>query len=134
MALPVIDKKAETTASDAVINIQPLSVLTSSEVRNKDDQKLGKLKELMIDTKSGKTIYAVMSFGGFWGMGEKLSAIPWSAIGFNNIDKRFVLDIEVGRLKAAPSFYKDKWPNMNDINWVKKVNTFYINAKHKIAK
>lgn len=69
----------------------------------------------MIDLESGRVAYAVLSFGGFLGMGDKLFAIPWSSLA--NVDKEL--------LKAAPGFDKDHWPNMADHTWGAKVYTYY---------
>ena len=58
----------------------------------------------MLDVPSGRVAYAVLSFGGFLGMGEKLFAVPWSALTLDTVNKRFVLDVTKERLKDAPGF------------------------------
>jgi hypothetical protein len=74
---------------------------------------------------SGSVCYAVLSSGGFLGMGEKLFAVPWSALTLDTENKRFVLDVEVDRLKNAPGFDKDQWPNMADASWAKSIHSYY---------
>lgn len=54
--------------------------LVGNDVYNRNDEDLGDIKEIMLDMRSGQVAYAVMSFGGFLGMGEKLFAVPWSAL------------------------------------------------------
>src|SRR5664279_5519617 len=54
--------------------------LIGNDVYNHKDEDVGDIKEIMLDTQSGKVIYAVLSFGGFLGMGEKLFAVPWNAL------------------------------------------------------
>lgn len=58
----------------------------------------------MLDMRSGRVSYAVLSFGGFLGMGQKLFAVPWEALELDTSEKRFVLNVEKGRLKDAPGF------------------------------
>ena len=56
------------------------NTLLGNDVYNKDGQDLGDIKEFMIDMASGKIAYAVLSFGGLLGMGDKLFAVPWAAL------------------------------------------------------
>src|ERR1035437_8964688 len=79
----------------------------------------------MIDLETGRIAYAVLSFGGFLGMGDKLFAIPWSALALDTVEKRFILNVEKELLKHAPGFDKDHWPNMADHGWGAKVFTYY---------
>jgi sporulation protein YlmC with PRC-barrel domain len=101
------------------------STLIGDNVYNHKDENLGDIKEIMLDTMSGKVMYAVLSFGGFLGMGEKLFAVPWSALTLDTKNKRFVLNVEKDRLKLAPGFDKDKWPNMSDQSWAKEIDSYY---------
>ena len=101
------------------------STLIGNDVYNHKDEDLGDIKEIMLDTQSGKVIYAVLSFGGFLGMGEKLFAVPWNALKLDTKNKRFVLNVEKDRLKLAPGFDKDKWPNMSDPSWAKEIQSYY---------
>ena len=85
----------------------------------------GDIKEIMLDVRSGTVSYAVLSFGGFLGMGEKLFAVPWNALTLDTVNKRFVLNVEKQRLENAPGFDKDSWPNMADESWASEIHTFY---------
>lgn len=95
------------------------------EVYNQSEDRLGKLKEFMLDLHSGRICYAVMSSGGFLGMGEKLFAIPWRALTLDAENACFVLDIAEERLINSPGFDKRHWPDMRDADWVKDIDTFY---------
>lgn len=79
----------------------------------------------MIDMRSGRIAYAVLSFGGVLGMGEKLFAIPWSALKLDTVNKRFILGIDKDRLNDAPGFDKDAWPRMADRNWATQIHSYY---------
>jgi len=101
------------------------STLNGDDVYNKTGEKLGSIKELMLDIENGNVCYAVLSFGGFLSLGEKLFAVPWSALTVDTKNKRFVIDTDEERLKTAPGFDVDHWPNMADTTWEKSVQTFY---------
>ena len=99
--------------------------LLDNDVYNKAGEELGDIKEFMIDMASGKVAYAVLSFGGMLGMGDKLFAVPWPALALDTANKRFTLDIVKSSLKDAPGFDKDKWPSMADPTWAGGVHKFY---------
>lgn len=99
--------------------------LTGDKVVNPQKENLGKIEHLMIDLANGRIAYAVLSFGGFLGMGDKLFAIPWSALTVDTVEKQFILNVDKEVLKRAPGFDKDDWPNMADRSWGTKVFTYY---------
>ena len=99
--------------------------LVGNDVYNHKDEDLGDIKEIMLDMRSGNVGYAVLSFGGFLGMGEKLFAVPWRALTLDTVNKRFVLNVEKERLKDAPGFDKDHWPNMADQTWTRQIHAYY---------
>ena len=99
--------------------------LVGNDVSNHKGEHLGDIKEIMLDMRSGRVAYAVLSFGGFLGMGEKLFAVPWNALILDTKNKRFVLNVERDRLKGAPGFDKDHWPNMSDQAWAKEIHSYY---------
>ena len=99
--------------------------LIGDSVVNGAEENLGDIKEIMLDMNTGQVAYAVLAFGGFLGMGEKLFAVPWQALHLDTANHRFVLNVEKERLKTAPGFNKDSWPDMSDITWANQVHTFY---------
>ncbi len=99
--------------------------LSGNDVYNQKGEDLGDIKEIMLDMRSGKVSYAVLSFGGFLGMGEKLFAVPWGALTLDTENKRFVLNVDKERLKNAPGFDQEKWPNMADQAWSNEIHTYY---------
>lgn len=99
--------------------------LVGNDVRNQEGEGVGQIKEIMLDMVSGKVSYAVLSFGSFLGMGEKLFAVPWDALTLDTDNKCFVLNIERARLERAPGFHKRNWPNMADQAWVKEIHSYY---------
>ena len=99
--------------------------LLGNDVYNTADEDLGDIKEIMLDMQSGKVSYAVLSFGGFLGMGTKLFAVPWEALKLDTANHRFTLDATKDRLKDAPGFDDDHWPDMADPTWATGVHKFY---------
>ncbi|NDP40436.1 MAG: PRC-barrel domain containing protein [Rhodoferax sp.] len=101
------------------------NTLNGNDVYNHLDEDLGDIKEIMLDMRSGRVAYAVLSFGGFLSMGEKLFAVPWSALTLDTENKRFVLNVDKARLESAPGFDADQWPDMADQSWAKGIHAYY---------
>ena len=101
------------------------STISGDDVYNRQGDKLGSIKDLMMDIHSGRVCYAVLSFGGFLSLGEKLFAVPWSALAVDTENKRLLLDTNEERLKEARGFDKDNWPNMADPSWEKSIHSYY---------
>ena len=99
--------------------------LAGDRVRNAAGEDLGKIEEIMLDVESGKVAYAVLSFGGFLGMGNKLFALPWEALGLNQDDHEFILDVDKATLEQAPGFDKENWPDMADPTWGSQIHSHY---------
>lgn len=99
--------------------------LLGNTVANRDGEDLGDIKELMIDMATGTVAYAVLSFGGVLGLGDKLFAVPWSALALDTEHKRFTLHVPKDALKKAPGFDKAHWPSMTDSAWAGDLHTFY---------
>ena len=99
--------------------------LIGNDVYNHKDEDLGDIKEIMLDVPNGRIAYAVLSFGGFLGMGDKLFAVPWEALKLDTENECFVLNVEKERLENAPGFDPDRWPDMADSTWQSEVHSYY---------
>jgi sporulation protein YlmC with PRC-barrel domain len=96
----------------------PVRFLTASsimadKVLNPQKEKLGSIKDIMIDIQNGKIEYVVIELGGFLGIGEKFFAIPFSLLRVDTKNHAFILDQDKETLQAAPGFDKDHWPETN---------------------
>lgn len=105
--------------------VMAADTLEGDAVVNAAGEDLGKIRDIMLDVRTGRVAYAVLSCGGFLGMGNKLFAVPWSALTLDADRKCFVLDVEKQRLESAPGFDKDHWPSMADPAWASQVHTYY---------
>ncbi len=101
------------------------STMIGDSVRNLEGEDLGKIEEIMLDTQTGRIAYAVLSFGGIMGMGNKLFAIPWGALTLDADSHEFILNVPKDRLKNAPGFDKDNWPTHADQSWMSEVYSYY---------
>lgn len=101
------------------------SSLVGTTVQNSAREDLGEIKDLMIDLSEGRIAYAVLSFGGFLGMGDKLFAIPWEAFQVVQEEEILILNVAKEKLEQAPGFDKDNWPDMADVTWGKSVHSYY---------
>jgi sporulation protein YlmC with PRC-barrel domain len=121
---PTVEKAKAPVIYDAVFRVSKIDGMT---VRNKAGEDIGHVDELVFDIKSGKVKYSALSFGGFAGFGNKLFAIPMTAFTLKHgAEETFlVLDIDAERLKSAPGFDKEHWPDTADPNWAAEIDKFY---------
>jgi sporulation protein YlmC with PRC-barrel domain len=118
--------KIKHTDSDKRLRrVMAASSLAGDRVKNAAGEDLGKVKELMIDVPSGKIAYAVLSFGGMLGMGDKLFAVPFAAFTLDEDEKEFILNADKSTLESATGFDKDNWPDMADPTWGRDVYSHY---------
>jgi sporulation protein YlmC with PRC-barrel domain len=99
--------------------------LIGTKVINTAREDLGNIDDLAIDASNGRVAYAILSFGGWLGMGNKYFAIPWEALNFDPAEKAVVLNVDKARLKNAPGFDKDDWPDMSDRGWGSSLYSYY---------
>lgn len=143
---PAQDKPGKTPAPPAQTAPKPADAgtgpfvhsaehLIGMEIKNTAGEKLGKVEDLVVYS-NGNIAYAVLSFGGVLGMGDKHFAIPWGCLGGPASrtdrtirDDHVVLAVDKERLKAAPGFDKNNWPKLADVAWCAEVDKYYANEK-----
>ena len=125
--MPVMqtNKIKQTDPDNKFRRVLSASTLSGNSVRNTAGDNLGTIDEIMIDIPTGRVAYAVLSFGGFLGMGDKLFAVPWSALKVDEDEKCFILNVDKPTIEAAPGFDKDNWPNMSDTTWGSEISSYY---------
>lgn len=101
------------------------SNISGTRVMNPAGEDLGKIEDLMLDLDQGRVAYAVLSFGGFMGMGDKLFAIPFQALKQDGSNNRLILNVDKDKLKNAPGFDKDNWPSTADRTWGSQIHSHY---------
>lgn len=95
-------------------HVQRASKLMGMTVKNQQDEKLGKVENILVDIQSGRIVAVVVSSVGFLGMGNELSAVPPTALSFNGDRDTIQLDATRDVLVAAPHFKADQWPDFNE--------------------
>ncbi|UFX47353.1 PRC-barrel domain-containing protein [Bradyrhizobium sp. 41S5] len=116
MAVEVATRPHQLIASDRV---------EGTAVRRANGDMIGHIERLMIDKISGKVSYAVLSFGGFLGIGTNLLPLPWARLHYNPKFEAYELDIEDDELKRAPSFRADKDFDWGDRSQEVELHRFY---------
>ena len=102
-----------------------VSQILGGKVENAAGEHLGKIEDLVIDHLQGRVAYAILSFGGFLGVGNKLFAVPLPALSYRPTEDTFVLHVDKETLKHAPGFDKNQWPNMSDRTWGEEIYSHY---------
>jgi len=100
------------------------SDIIGMEVRNQQDEKLGSIKDLIVDLRSGKANYAILSTGGLLGLGDRLVAIPVSQLKRLQDENQLVLNIDKERLNNAPQFDENAFAS-NSTTWDREIQKFH---------
>ncbi|MBA4142600.1 MAG: PRC-barrel domain-containing protein [Nitrosospira sp.] len=106
-------------------HVMGADTLIGNDVYNSEGVDLGDIKDIMLDMNNGKVAYAVLSYGGLMGMGDKLFAVPWNVLKLDTRNERFILNVDKARLESAPGFDNDDWPDMADPAWQSTVHSYY---------
>jgi sporulation protein YlmC with PRC-barrel domain len=100
--------------SDGASDIIKASTIIGTRVQSLERKDIGEVKDLAIDEHTGEILYAVLSFGGLFGIGDKYFAVPWEALDPTDDAEYFLLNVKKTDLSHAPGFDKDNWPDFAD--------------------
>jgi len=116
----------ESLASNEVGSLISSGRVTGTEVYNVKGEHLGTIEHVMIDKLSGQVGYAVMSFGGFLGIGEKYHPLPWAVLDFDPAKGGYIVDLDKKTLEAAPIYANTSDPSeWDDRGWRGRVDKYY---------
>jgi sporulation protein YlmC with PRC-barrel domain len=99
-------------------------------VYNGDGERMGSIEDVMIDKRSGKVAYAILSFGGFLGIGERYHPLPWNALTYDERLGGYNVALPVERLKGAPSYGANESVNLDDRAYGRKIHDYYGTAPY----
>jgi len=114
------------------------SQVVGMAVQNPGGKEIGTINDIVVDLTDGRIRYLAVSYGGWAGLGDKLFAVPLKAFQFKydaeNKKYEMVLNVPEDRLKAAPGFDQDHWPNFaGDEQWQREIDTYY-NLGEKVSR
>lgn len=87
--------------------------------------KLGTVEDVMIDKRSGRIAYAILGFGGFLGIGDRLYPLPWEKLRYDPEMGGYVVDIDRSMLEGAPSYTSEDAASWDDEAWGRGVYSYY---------
>jgi len=90
-----------------------------------DDQKIGSIERVMIDKKSGRVSYAVLSFGGFLGIGDDYYPLPWQSLKYDTALGGYRTGVTQQQLEGAPRYGNDNGWNWADESRTRAVSDYY---------
>jgi uncharacterized protein YrrD len=99
--------------------------VNGTNVYNTEGEKIGSVEDVMIDKTTGKIAYAVMSFGGFLGMGESHHPLPWATLKYDHGKGGYVVPLSKEQLKSAPSYVANEAVRWDDETFGRKVHDYY---------
>ena len=106
-------------------NVWLATALINDRVRNSAGEDLGRIEDVALDPETGSVQYAILSFGGWLGMGNKLFPVPWSSLRVSPSRDYVLIDLDKDTLRRAPSFERDAWPNWADPVWQRNIYDYY---------
>ncbi len=118
----------QTTAHTETSTLIASNKVEGTAVFNEDGDKLGKISNFMVNKQSGQVEYAVMSFGGFLGMGEDHYPLPWKMLNYVVSQEGYVVDIDKDMLDKAPRHQGGVYPNY-DTEYGSSVSRYYDQAR-----
>jgi hypothetical protein len=112
-------------ATDETDRLISSDKVEDTPVYNPKGERLGKVHHLMIDKYIGQVAYAVMSFGGFLGMGEKYYPLPWTMLTYDTRMGGYVVDLDRSKLDKAPGYASDS-PDWSDRAYTARIDEYWL--------
>ena len=99
--------------------------VAGTSVYNMSGDKLGSVEDLMIDKTTGRVAYAILSFGGFLGIGNRHHPLPWTTLHYDRTMGGFVVNLDRTVLEGAPTYGEGETPAWEDERWGRQVHDYY---------
>ncbi len=119
------DARARAGETDETTRLISSQKVDGTAVYNRNGDRLGTVDHMMIDKFTGQVEYAVMSFGGFLGVGESYNPVPWKSLTYDVNLGGYVLDADRARLESAPRFQSTRQPNWSDRAYRDRVDEYW---------
>ena len=125
MSSTTIETGSEAVATDETGSLIAASKVNGTHVYNGQGESLGSIYDVMIDKRSGKVAYAVMSFGGFLGMGEDYHPLPWSVLTYDTEQGGYVVNFDKEFLEGAPRYTESEASRWDDPEYTRGIDDYY---------
>ena len=113
------------TATNETYDLIASDKVEGTSVYGRNGDKLGTVHNFMVDKRSGQVAYAVLSFGGFLGMGSSFHPLPWKQLTYEPAQGGYVVDLTKEQLEGAPSYAASEAPLWDDPTWGRGINDYY---------
>ena len=113
------------TATDETDRLIASNKVEGTAVYNRLGERLGSIYNFMVDKRSGQVEYAVLSFGGFLGIGENYYPLPWKALTYDTSQGGYVVDLDKDRLRDAPNYAASDNPDWRDPDYGRRIDEYY---------
>lgn len=100
----------EQLATDETNRLIASNKVEGTAVYNRDGERLGSIANFMVEKRSGQVEYAVLSFGGFLGMGSEYYPLPWDVLDYDTRQGGYVVDLDKDVLEKAPRYSREREP------------------------
>ena len=117
---PATDETAELIASNKV---------EGTAVYDRQGNKLGSVYNFMVNKRSGQVAYAVMSFGGFLGIGESYHPLPWNELTYDTNQGGYVVNLTRAQLEGAPTYSATDTPAWDDPGYTRQIDDYYRTSR-----
>jgi hypothetical protein len=112
-AVMALEQDRETIARDETSELISSDKVEGTAVYNGDGERLGTIKSFMVGKRDGQVRYAVMSFGGLFGMGENFHPLPWDVLTYDTDQGGYVVNLSKEELQKAPSYKAGSEPSFD---------------------
>jgi hypothetical protein len=112
-------------ATDETDRLIASDKVEGTAVYNRQGERLGSVYNFMVDKRTGQVPYAVMSFGGFLGLGDSYYPLPWKALTYDTGMGGYVVDIDKDRLQGAPSYAASEAVDWSDPTYGRRIDEYY---------
>jgi PRC-barrel domain len=111
--------------TDETVSLISAGKVQGTPVYNTQGESLGEVEDVMIDKRSGKIAYAVMSFGGFLGLGNDYHPLLWNTLKYDTRQDGYIVGLTKQQLEAAPRFSRDDNPAWGNRAFEQSIHDYY---------
>lgn len=101
------------------------TTVNGTDVFSANGEHIGHIDDIVLSKTKGSAVYAVMSFGGFLGIGERYHPLPWQSLSYDETRGGYVVSVTREQLEGAPSYQRGSDPDWNDPDFASRVSRHY---------